>query len=132
LLLQFKEACPWVLEPYAGKSRYDNHAQRVAMGQRLMQAASDILLGWARANNDRDFFVRQLRDIKMSAPLDQINLKRLNFYADICGWTLARAHARYGDAATILAYADQTQRNHAALVEAVNSGRIKTIIEEDE
>jgi hypothetical protein len=94
--------------------------------------------------------VRQLRDMKMSAPLDGVNLERLNFYADICGWTLAGAHARYGDAATIsgylgktdnfdrtigdfaLAYADQTQRDHAALVEAVNSGRIKAIIGEDE
>ena len=150
-LLQIKEACSSVLEPYAGKSRYDNHGQRVVIGQRLMQASSDIFLGWARSNVGRDFFVRQLRDMKMSAPIGEgITNQQLNLYAELCGWTLARAHARSGDAATIsgylgktdnfdeaigefaLAYADQTRRDHAALVEAVNSGRIKAIIEEDE
>ncbi|MEC4749162.1 DUF2252 domain-containing protein [Methylomicrobium sp. Wu6] len=151
LLLQIKEACPSVLEPYAGKSRYDNHAQRVVMGQRLMQASSDIFLGWSRSNVGRDFFVRQLRDMKMSAPIGEgFTNQQLNLYAELCGWTLARAHARSGDAATIsgylgktdnfdlaigefaLAYADQTERDHAALVEAVNSGRVKALIEEEE
>jgi len=151
LLLQFKEACPSVLEPYAGKSRYDNHAQRVVMGQRLIQSSSDIFLGWVRVpSSGRDFFVRQLRDMKMSAPLEGATLQRFHLYAELCGWTLARAHARSGDAATIsgylgksdnfdqaigsfaMAYADQTERDHAALVEAVNSGRVKAIIEENE
>lgn len=151
LLLQVKEACPSVLEPYAGKSRYENDGQRVVMGQRLMQASSDIFLGWARSNIGKDFFVRQLRDMKMSAPIEEgFTNQQLNLYAELCGWTLARAHARSGDAATIsgylgktdnfdvaigefaLAYADQTQRDYAALVEAVNSGRVKAIIEEEE
>lgn len=151
LLLQFKEASPSVLEPYAGKSCYDNHAQRVVMGQRLMQSSSDIFLGWAHViGSGRDFFVRQLRDMKMSAPIEGATLQRLNFYAELCGWTVARAHARSGDAALIsgylgksdsfdkaigdfaLRYADQTVRDHSALVEAVSSGRVTAIIEEDE
>lgn len=151
LLLQFKEACPSVLEPYAGKSCYDNHAQRVVMGQRLIQSSSDIFLGWAHViSSGRDFFVRQLRDMKMSAPIEGATLQQFNLYAELCGWTLARAHARSGDAALIsgylgksdsfdkaigdfaLSYADQTGRDHSALVEAVNSGRVKAIIEEDE
>ncbi|MEC4748486.1 DUF2252 domain-containing protein [Methylomicrobium sp. Wu6] len=150
LLLEFKDACPSVLEPYAGKSRYDNHAQRVVMGQRLMQSYSDIFLGWGRPANGRDFFVRQLHDKKLSAPLEGATVQQFKLYAELCGSTLARAHARSGDASTIsgylgktdkfdraigefsLAYADQTRRDHAALVKAVNSGRIKTIIEEDE
>jgi len=151
LLLQFKEACPSVLEPYAGKSRYDNHAQRVVMGQRLTQSSSDIFLGWGRvAGSGRDFFVRQLRDMKMSAPIEGGTLQQFHLYAELCGWTLARAHARSGDAATIsgylgksdsfdqaigtfaMAYAEQTERDHAALVEAFNSGRVKAIIEENE
>jgi uncharacterized protein (DUF2252 family) len=151
LLLQFKEACPSVLEPYAGKSRYDNHAQRVVMGQRLMQSSSDIFLGWSHVpESGRDFFVRQLRDMKMSAPIEGATEQQIQLYGELCGWTLARAHARSGDAATIsgylgksdnfdqaigrfaIAYADQTERDHAALVEAVNSGRLKAIIEENE
>jgi uncharacterized protein (DUF2252 family) len=150
LLLQFKETGPSVLEPYAGKSRYDNHAQRVVMGQKLIQASSDIFLGWARqASTGRDFFVRQLRDMKMSAPIEVASVQQLHLYAELCGWTLARAHARSGDAATIsgylgkgdcfdqaigefaMAYADQNERDHAALVQAVSSGRVKAIIEED-
>jgi len=149
LLLQVKEACSSVLEPYAGESRYDNHAQRVVMGQRLMQSSSDIFLGWARSTNGRDFFVRQLRDMKMSAPIEGGTVEQFHLYAELCGWTLARAHARSGDAATIsgylgkadsfdqalgefaIAYADQTERDHAALVQAVNSGRVKAIIEEE-
>jgi uncharacterized protein (DUF2252 family) len=149
LLLQVKEACSSVLEPYAGESRYDNHAQRIVMGQRLMQSSSDIFLGWARSTNGRDFFVRQLRDMKMSAPIEGGTVEQFHLYAELCGWTLARAHARSGDAAAIsgylgkadsfdqalgefaIAYADQTERDHAALVQAVNSGRVKAIIEEE-
>lgn len=150
LLLQFKEACSSVLESYAGESRYDNHAQRVVMGQRLMQSSSDIFLGWARTSDSRDFFVRQLRDMKVSISIEDMTLQRLLQFAELCGWTLSRAHARSGDAATIsgylgksdsfdqaigkfaMDYADQTERDHAALVEAVNSGRVKAIIEENE
>lgn len=150
LLLQIKEACPSVLEPYAGKSHYDNHAQRVVMGQRLMQSSSDIFLGWARGERGRDFYVRQLRDMKLSPPIEGATLQQFHLYAELCGRTLARAHARSGDAATIsgylgksdrfdqavggfaLAYADQTARDHAALVEAVSAGRIKALIEEEE
>lgn len=150
LLLQIKEACASVLEPYAGKSDYDNHAQRVVMGQRLMQSSSDIFLGWARGEHGRDFFVRQLRDMKMSAPIEGASLQQFHLYAELCGWTLARAHARSGDAATIsgylgksdrfdqaigefaIAYADQNQRDYAALVDAADSGWVKVLIEEDE
>lgn len=150
LILQFKEACPSVLERYAGASRYDNHAQRVVMGQRLMQSSSDIFLGWTRAaSSGRDFFVRQLRDMKMSPPLEGATAQQSHLYAELCGWTLARAHARSGDSATIsgylgksdrfdqaigdfaLAYADQTEQDYQALINAVNSGRVEALIEED-
>ncbi|MNN16563.1 hypothetical protein D3C81_1297070 [compost metagenome] len=149
LILQFKEACHSVLEPYAGESRYDNQGQRVVMGQRLMQSSSDIFLGWARGRTGRDFFVRQLRDMKMSVPVEGVSAAQLKRYAGLCGLVLARAHAKSGDAATIsgylgkgdtfdealgdfsLAYADQTEQDHAILVEAVNSGRVEALIEEE-
>ena len=147
--LQLKEARHSVLEPYAGKSQYENQGQRVVMGQRLMQSSSDIFLGWARSRSGHDFFIRQLRDMKMSVPVEGVSAAQLKRYADLCGWTLARAHAKSGDAATItgylgkgdafdealgdfaLAYADQTQKDHAALVEAVNSGRLEALVEEE-
>jgi len=149
LLLQFKEACPSVLEPYAGKNVYENQGQRVVMGQRLMQSSSDIFLGWMRTRRDRDFFVRQIRDMKFSFPLEGMSAKQLIRYAEYCGWTLARAHAKSGDAATIsgyvgksdafdqaigefaLAYADQTERDHGLLVAAERSGRIEALVEEN-
>jgi uncharacterized protein (DUF2252 family) len=149
LLLQFKEACPSVLEPYAGKSQYENQGHRVVTGQRLMQSSSDIFLGWMRTRRGRDFFVRQIRDMKFSAPIEGLSAKQLTRYAEYCGWTLARAHAKSGDAATIsgylgksdafdqalgkfaLAYADQTERDHAALVAAERTGRIEALIEEN-
>lgn len=148
LILQFKEACRSVLEPYAGKSHYDNQGQRVVMGQRLMQSSSDIFLGWARGRRGYDFFVRQLRDMKMSVPIEGLSAVQLKRYAEWCGWTLARAHAKSGDAATIsgylgksdsfdqalgefaLAYADQNEQDHAALVKAVSAGRVEALIEE--
>ncbi|MCU0812226.1 MAG: DUF2252 domain-containing protein [Thiobacillaceae bacterium] len=148
LILQIKEAVPSVLAPYAGKSRYDNQGQRVVVGQRLMQSSSDIFLGWARGLHGRDFFVRQLRDMKFSAPIERANAAQLKRYAAICGGVLARAHAKSGDASTIsgylgksdsfdkalgafaLAYADQNEKDHAALVKAVNSGRVEALIEE--
>jgi uncharacterized protein (DUF2252 family) len=148
LLLQFKESCRSVLEPYAGNSRYDNQGQRVVIGQRLMQSSSDIFLGWTRGKQGRDFFVRQLRDMKFSIPIEGATAVMLKRYAAICGEVLARAHAKSGDAATIsgylgksdtfdqalgdfaLAYADQNEKDHGALVKAVRSGRVEALIEE--
>lgn len=149
LLLQFKEAVPSVLEPYAGKSIYKNQGQRVVVGQRLMQSASDIFLGWTRSKRGKDFYFRQLRDMKFSPPLEGMTGTMLERYAGLCGWTLARAHARSGDTATIagylggkdkfdlvladfaVAYADQNEKDHAALKKAVDSGRIEALIEEN-
>ena len=150
LLLQFKEACPSVLEPYAGKSQYENQGQRVVTGQRLMQSASDIFLGWTHGREGRNFYVRQLRDMKMSAPIEEgASAPQAMLYAELCGRTLAHAHAKSGDAALIsgylgkadtfdqavgefaLAYADQNAKDHAALVAAVKAGRIKALVEEE-
>ncbi|POA76002.1 DUF2252 domain-containing protein [Pseudomonas sp. DP16D-R1] len=149
LLLQFKEACPSVLAPYAGKSEYENQGQRVVTGQRLMQSSSDIFLGWTRGQNGRYFFVRQLRDMKMSAPIENISAARMKMYAEWCGLTLARAHAKSGDAALIsgylgktdsfdqaigkfaITYADQNAKDHAMLVAAEKSGRINVLREEE-
>jgi uncharacterized protein (DUF2252 family) len=149
LLLQFKEACPSVLEPYAGKSVYENHGQRVVTGQRLMQSASDIFLGWTHGVGGRQFYVRQLRDMKMSAPIEGASALQFVLYAELCGRTLAHAHAKSGDAALIsgylgnsdafdqaigkfaLAYADQNEKDHAALVAAVRAGRVKALVEEE-
>jgi uncharacterized protein (DUF2252 family) len=150
LLLQFKQACRSVLEPYAGKSLYENQGHRVVTGQRLMQSASDIFLGWTHGRLGRDFYVRQLRDMKMSAQTEGASVEQHMLYAGLCGRTLAHAHAKSGDAATIsgylgksdtfdqaigefaLAYADQNEKDHAALVAAVKAGRIKAVIEEEE
>ncbi|MGA9164693.1 MAG: DUF2252 domain-containing protein [Thiobacillus sp.] len=148
LMLQIKEAVPSVLAPYAGKSRYDNQGERVVIGQRLMQSSSDIFLGWARGRRGYDFFVRQLRDMKFSMPVEGFSAVQLKRYAAVCGWVLARAHAKSGDSATIsgylgksdsfdqalgafsLAYADQNEQDHAALVKAVSAGRVEALIEE--
>lgn len=149
LILQIKESCRSVLEPYAGKCQYENQGQRVVMGQRLMQSSSDIFLGWTSGRARRDFFVRQLRDMKLSIPVEHITASQLERYADLCGLTLARAHAKSGDAATIsgylgngdafdealgdfaLLYADQTERDHAVLVKAARAGRVKVLSEEE-
>jgi uncharacterized protein (DUF2252 family) len=149
LFLQFKEACPSVLAPYAGKSVYENQGQRIVVGQRLMQSSSDIFLGWTHGRLGYQFFGRQLRDMKISFPIEAMSVVQLNRYAGLCGSVLARAHAKSGDAAKIsgylgktdafdqalggfsLAYADQTVRDHAALVAAVKAGRVKALVEED-
>ena len=112
-----------------------------------MQAASDIFLGWLRAETGQDFFVRQLRDMKLSMPVESFSASQFEHYAEVCGWTLARAHAQSGDPALIggylgggeqneiatadfaLAYADQIERDHAALVAAQRSGRIEAVVE---
>ena len=146
LLMQVKEADPSVLEPYLGPSRYRHQGRRVVEGQRLMQAASDILLGWDRAvgvdGRSTDFFVRQLWDKKGSMPVEQMSSGALLLYGRFCGWTLARAHARSGDSVAIAAYlgtsdrfdramadfaesyADQNAHDHAALGQAIASGQI--------
>lgn len=149
LILQVKEARSSVLEPYTAKSRYENHGQRVVNGQRLTQSSSDIFLGWVRGRLGFEFYVRQLRDMKMSAPLEGASAEQIELYAELCGWTLARAHAKSGDAATIsgylgkgepfdkamaafaAAYADQTEQDFEAMVKAERSGRIQAIREEE-
>jgi uncharacterized protein (DUF2252 family) len=145
LLLQAKEARLSVLEPYAGQSEFDHHGQRVVVGQRLMQSASDMFLGWMTADNGVHYYLRQLRDMKFSIPLDAIDAPGLARYADVCGWVLARAHAKGGDAAMISgylgksdtfdqalvrfaqAYADQTEQDYQSLVKAVKSGRVQAV-----
>ena len=149
LILQVKEACPSVLEPYTAKSQYENQGQRVVTGQRLMQSSSDIFLGWTQGRRGNNFYLRQLRDMKFSLPIEGVSAVQLQRYAEFCGWTLARAHAKSGDAATIsgylgkgdqfdlamgefaIAYAEQTERDHAALVEAVKTGRVEALVEEN-
>jgi uncharacterized protein (DUF2252 family) len=139
LFLQVKEAQPSVLEPFAGTSAYANHGQRVVEGQRLMQAASDIFLGWS-AIGKRDYYVRQLRDMKGSIPIDKLSPAELVDYARACGAVLARAHARSGDPVAVAAYlgrgdafdraisrfaaayADQTESDHKQLLDAVELG----------
>jgi uncharacterized protein (DUF2252 family) len=142
LFLQIKQADPSVLEPYTGASPFANPAERVVAGQRLMQAAGDIFLGWQRAGADGDFYVRQLRDWKGSADIERMGPEALGGYGRMCGWTLARAHARCGDRVAIAgylgsgtafdealatfaeAYADQNEHDHQALADAVAAGRI--------
>ncbi len=146
LFLQIKEAQPSVLEPFLGRSRFGNHGRRVVEGQRLMQSASDIMLGWIHTRGldgaERDFYVRQLWDQKGSALVDLMSPLGLERYAEVCGWTLARAHARSGDPVALAAYlgkgagfdramatfaelyADQNDRDYAAVREAVATGRL--------
>ena len=147
LFLQVKEAEASVLSRFVGASKFANHGQRVVAGQRLMQASSDIFLGWQRTEagldgRPRDFYVRQLRDWKLSVDIENILASGMRLYGELCGWTLARAHARSGDRIAIAAYlgasdafdqavtqfaaayADQNERDHQSLVDAVSSGRI--------
>ncbi len=149
LFLQMKEARASVLEPYVDKSIYQNQGQRVITGQRIIQAASDIFLGWTRSDRGHDFYVRQLRDMKIAIDIEDMSTSDLSGYSALCGWALARAHARSGDPATIsgylgksdafdraiadfaVAYADQNERDHQALVAAVKSGRIKAMESEN-
>jgi uncharacterized protein (DUF2252 family) len=142
LFLQFKEAVESVLEPYAGASLFPQHGQRVVFGQRLMQPSSDLFLGWLIGPNGRHFYVRQLRDAKIKPLVETMNATLLQTYARACGWVLARAHAKAADVCQIagylgtssqfdeamgsfaLAYADQAEKDHAALKAAVRQGRI--------
>jgi uncharacterized protein (DUF2252 family) len=143
LFLQIKQAGASVLEASAGKSGYRNHGQRVVQGQRLMQSASDIFLGWTTGKEGRHFYIRQLRDMKLKPLVEVFNPTTMQDYARLCGWTLARAHARSGDPAAIAgylgksdscdrafaqfgaAYADQAERDHAAFLGAIRAGRIE-------
>jgi uncharacterized protein (DUF2252 family) len=142
LFLQFKQANASVLEEYAVKSEYPHHGQRVVMGQRLMQAASDIFLGWTTGPAG-DYYVRQLRDAKIGPNIETFDADDFAAFAEACGWNLARAHAKSGNAAVIAGYlgksdefdqavadfakkyADLTERDHAALKEAVKNGKIE-------
>jgi uncharacterized protein (DUF2252 family) len=146
LFLQIKQAQPSVLAQYAGGSEFEHHGERVVVGQRLMQASSDVLLGWlcvdAGTEEQRDYYVRQLKDWKGSAELEQMDPESLAVYGQMCGWTLARAHARSGDRVAIAAYlgsgdsfdqaivafaqayAEQNERDYLAVDAAVKSGRI--------
>ena len=146
LFLQVKEARASVLEPYAGQSSYSNHGQRVVMGQRLMLSSSDIFLGWTQTVKG-EFYVRQMRDMKLKPLVELFTPSVMNEYATLCGWTLAGAHARSGDAAKITgylgkkedfdvaladfseAYADQNEQDHQALVQAVREGRLEAYLE---
>jgi len=151
LFLQAKEAQPSVLANYCGASPYSSQGERVVAGQHLMQAESDIFLGWTRSAGpdgvDRDFYVRQLKDWKFSAPIEQMVPEGMTVYAGLCGWTLARAHARTGDrvalaaylggsgkfdqaiAAFSEAYADQNERDYAAMQAAVKDGKAESTTE---
>ncbi|MEI6335959.1 MAG: DUF2252 domain-containing protein [Methylococcaceae bacterium] len=147
LFLQVKEARASVLEPYAGQSAYSNHGQRVVMGQRLMLSASDIFLGWTEGKLGNHFYIRQMRDMKLKAMVELFSPSVMNQYAQLCGWALACAHARSGDAAKIAgylgkkedfdealadfseSYADQNEKDYKALVRAVQEGRLDVYIE---
>jgi Uncharacterized protein conserved in bacteria (DUF2252) len=148
LFLQVKEAEASVLEGYAGRSRFKQAGRRVVEGQRLMQAASDIFLGWLTAEGPdgvaRDFYVRQLWDGKGSAAIESMDPERMRLYGRLCGWTLARAHARSGDRVAIAsylgkgtafddamagfaeAYAEQNERDYAGFTAAIEKERLQT------
>jgi uncharacterized protein (DUF2252 family) len=147
LFLQIKEARASVLEPYAGKSRYTNNGQRVVEGQRLMQSASDIFLGWLTNARGIDMYIRQLRDAKISAVVEDMDAELLRDYGKLCAWALAKAHARSGDSACIagymgsseafdeaitefaVEYADQAERDYRVFVKAVREGRVEATAE---
>jgi hypothetical protein len=148
LFLQVKEARASVLEPYAGKSVFPNHGQRVVDGYRRMQPASDIFLGWSHGPK-RHFFIRQLRDMKLSVMVETFGAFEMNFYAGWCGRALALSHARSGNSAMLsgymgksdvfdkaiaafsMAYADQNEKDHAALKRAIRTGKVKAAYDND-
>jgi hypothetical protein len=147
LFLQIKEAEASVLEPFLGTSGYENHGERVVEGQRLMQAASDIFLGWERIDGvdgrTHDYYMRQLWDWKASADITTMEPSMLEVYSQMCGWVLARSHARSGDPIAIgaylgggetfdraltefsVAYADQNDRDHQRLIDAIADGTVE-------
>jgi len=143
LFLQFKEARESVLEPFAGRSAYVHRGQRVVAGQRIIQAASDVFLGWTLWDDGRHMYIRQLSDVKIKPVVEVMKPVNLSSYAKACGWALARAHARSGDAVMLsaymgkseafedalssfaVAYADQNERDYDKFVAAIRSGRVK-------
>jgi len=148
LFLQIKEARASVLEPYAGASTFPNHGQRVIMGHRLMQSSSDLFLGWTSGRSGRDYYVRQLRNAKIKFEVDRFDASHMIQFAEHCGSTLARAHARTGEPATIsgylgksdkfdrsitdfsIAYADQAERDYESFMKAIRKGRLHALPEE--
>ena len=148
LFLQFKQARPSVLEAYAGKSLHSNHGERVVHGYRMMQSASDLFLGWTEGDLGRHFYLRQLKDMKIKPMVEVFTPSFMCEYAELCGWTLAHAHARSGESTKIsgylgksdkfdkalagfsVAYADQSERDHEVLMKAVRAGRLEVFIEE--
>jgi uncharacterized protein (DUF2252 family) len=150
LFLQVKEASASVLEAYAGKSIYSNHGQRVVSGHRLMQSASDLFLGWTVGpRSGKHFYIRQLKDVKIKFQIEQFGSAEMVQFAEWCGSTLARAHARSGDPAVIsgylgksdvfdkaiaafsVAYADQTERDYETLTSAARKGKLEVLVEQD-
>jgi uncharacterized protein (DUF2252 family) len=149
LFLQIKQAGESVLEPYAGKSIYPNHGQRVVQGHRLMQSASDVLLGWTETRSGRHYYVRQLRDAKIKFVIESFRSTEMLLFAECCGWTLARAHARSGEPALItgylgdsdvfdeaiadfsVTYADQSEKDHETLTKAVRAGKLEAVVERE-
>lgn len=148
LFLQFKQARPSVLEPYAGKSVHSNHGQRIVHGCRMMQSASDLFLGWTEGALGRQFYIRQLKDMKVKPLVEVFTPGVMLEYAALCGWTLAHAHARSSEPATIagylgksdkfdeaiadfsVAYADQSERDHEVLLQAARAGKLEVFVEE--
>jgi uncharacterized protein (DUF2252 family) len=147
LVLQIKQALPSVLEAYAGRSAFTHQGERVVVGQRLMQCASDIFLGWASDDGGHDFYVRQLRDMKRSVPLAELVGPVLYNFAGMCGWALARAHAKAGDGIRLAGYvgssprldealvrfaslyADQCERDYALFMRAVRAGKLPVALD---
>ncbi|MFN0051407.1 MAG: DUF2252 domain-containing protein [Planctomycetales bacterium] len=147
LFLQFKQARPSVLEAYAGKSLHANTGQRIVHGYRMMQSASDLFLGWTEGQHGRQFYVRQLKDMKIKPMVEVFTPSVMRQYAEICGWTLAHAHARSGEPVKIsgylgendrfdealaefsVAYADQSERDHEVLLQAARTGKLEVFIE---
>lgn len=147
LFLQIKEANASVLEPYAGSSRFAHHGERVVQGQRMVQPATDIFLGWTTGETGRHFYIRQLRDVKLRPLIETFDVEVLRIYAELCGWALARAHAKSGDpwmisgylgksdefdqavAKFAVSYADLAERDHEKLKAAVKSGRVAVELE---
>ena len=143
LVLQYKEAATSVLAPYAGRSRYTNQGERVVTGQRMLQSASDVFLGWTSDEQGHDFYFRQLRNMRIKIDIEEMSKADWFEYAELCGWVLARAHARTGDPAQIagymgktevfddavakfaVAYADQTEHDYELFLKAIRSGRIR-------
>ena len=148
LFLQFKQARPSVLEPYAGKSLHSNDGARIVHGCRMMQSASDLFLGWTEGILGRHFYIRQLKDMKIKPLVEIFTPSVMRQYAELCGWTLAHAHARSGEPARITgylgksdkfdnaiadfsaAYADQSERDHESLLKAVRAGQLEVFVEE--